>query len=285
MERGLFVKIKSYENYASSAEKELIRQLNENPKKFVGKNLKELSEMTYTSQATIYRLCRKIGFKGYKEFQQALIFENAIMQESARTSMKDIEPGLSTDEIINQVSMKNMDSLEKSMKLVKSEDIEKCVSLIENARCINMFGVGSSLLVARDFYLKLIRIGKLCNICDDLHAQLLCSKTIEKNDIAIVISYSGLTPEMIECAKTAKERGAKVIAITRSYGSKLAKYADVVLGVAATELIIRSGAMSSRIAQLNMVDILYVAYVDRHYEELHDTFAKTQIQKMKGGEG
>ena len=70
-----------------------------------------------------------------------------------------------------------------------------------------------------------------------------------------------------------------MIAITRSSGSKLGKYADVTLEVAATELIVRSGAMSSRISQLNMVDILYVSYVNRHYDELYSSFAKTQIKK------
>jgi DNA-binding MurR/RpiR family transcriptional regulator len=86
---------------------------------------------------------------------------------------------------------------------------------------------------------------------------------------------------MIECAKTVKQNGGKVIAITRSSGSQLGKHADVVLGVAATELLVRSGAMSSRISQLNIVDILYVAYIDKHYDELHDTFAKTQISKIE----
>ena len=281
MDKELFVKLENYKGYASPAEKDFIQKLQKNPEKFVGKNLKEISDMTFASQATVYRLCRKLGFGGFKEFQQALIFEIAIMHESAKASMKDILPGLSTEEIIRQVTMKNLDSLEMSRKLVNGEDIDKCIELIDNAKNINLFGVGSSLLVARDFYLKLIRVGKLCNICDDLHAQILYAKTMTPDDIAIVVSYSGLTEEMIECAKTAKENGAKVIAITRSSGSRLGKHADVVLGVAATELTVRSGAMSSRISQLNMVDILYVTYIDKHYEELHDSFAKTQISKVE----
>ena len=140
-------------------------------------------------------------------------------------------------------------------------------------------GTADEFSQAKDFYLKLIRIGKMCNISDDLHSQILYSSTMTKDDLAVVISYSGLTEEMITCAKQAKEKGAKVIAITRSSGSKLGRYADVILEVAATELIVRSGAMSSRISQLNMIDILYVSYVNRHYDELYSSFAKTQIKK------
>ena len=84
---------------------------------------------------------------------------------------------------------------------------------------------------------------------------------------------------MITCAKAAKANGARVIVLTRAADSKLAAEADCVLAVAATELILRSGAMSSRISQLNMVDILYVAYVNKHYESCMRSFPKTHIQK------
>lgn len=279
MEKGLFIRLKNYESYATPSELDFIKFLNENPKLLVGKGLKEVAQLTYSSQATVYRLCRKLDYDGYKEFQSALVYEMAIMHESEVVSMQDIDPGQSTEEVIKRVTKKNIESLEMSSKLVKTENIDECVDLMGKARNINLFGVGSSLLVARDFYLKLIRIGKMCNICDDLHSQILYAKTMQKGDLAIIISYSGLTEEMITCAKSARENGVKVIVITRSSGSKLAKFADIILEVAATELIVRSGAMSSRISQLNMIDILYVSYVNRHYDELYSSFAKTQIKK------
>ncbi len=279
MEKGLFLRLKNYEDYATPGEKNFIDTLRKNPETFINLGLKEVAKLSYSSEATIYRLCRKLDYDGYKQFQSALVYEVALMQESRAVSMQDIDPGQSVADIIKRVTWKNIESLEMSTKLVKPDDIEKCVDLIGDARNINLFGVGSSLLVARDLYLKLTRIGKLCNICDDLHSQILYAKTMTKDDLAIVISYSGLTKEMIECANTARENNAKVIAITRSSGSKLGKYADINLEVAATELIVRSGAMSSRISQLNMIDILFVSYVNRHYDELYKNFAKTQIKK------
>ena len=279
MEKGLFLRIKNYESYATPSELDFIHYVNTNPEQLVGKGLKEVAQLTYSSQATVYRLCRKLEYEGYKEFQSALVYEVALMKESQVVSMQDIDPGQSTEDVIKRVTWKNVESLEMSSKLVKAENIDTCVDLIGKARNINLFGIGSSLLVAKDFYLKLIRIGKMCNISDDLHSQILYSSTMTKDDLAVVISYSGLTEEMITCAKQAKEKGAKVIAITRSSGSKLGRYADVILEVAATELIVRSGAMSSRISQLNMIDILYVSYVNRHYDELYSSFAKTQIKK------
>ena len=279
METGLLIKIHNYELYASPAEKNFIRQLNAEPEKFTQKNLRQIAEMTYASPATIIRLCRKLDYKGFRDFQRALVYETALSRKSMKLSMQDVLSVKSTEEIIKRVTWKNAEALEMSQKLVNAADIDRCVEMIGKARNITLYGVGSSLLVARDLYLKLVRIGLLCNIADDLHTQLLYAKTMQETDLAIIISYSGLTEEMITCARTAKENGAQTIVITRSSGSKLAKYADVVLAVATTELIIRSGAMSSRISQLNMVDVLFTTYVNRHYSELSGKFEKTQIHK------
>jgi DNA-binding MurR/RpiR family transcriptional regulator len=156
------------------------------------------------------------------------------------------------------------------------------VKLLEASRTVTLFGLGTSLLVARDLYLKLLRANVICNVCDDWHAQFLTAKNLKKDDLAIVISYSGLTKEMLTCAKEAKANGSKVIAITRAVDSKLAAEADFVLPIAATELIHRSGAMSSRITQLNVIDVLFTAYVNRNYEFCMKQFGRTHIQKDGG---
>ena len=85
---------------------------------------------------------------------------------------------------------------------------------------------------------------------------------------------------MLECAWIVKANGAKLVAITRSgVDSELARRADFVLGVAETEHVLRSGAMSSRIAQLNVIDTLFVAYVNRNYEKSVRRFSSNYIGK------
>ena len=188
----------------------------------------------------------------------------------------------SVEAIIYKVTQKNIESLENTRKLLEPKTIIKCVELLENSRTVTLFGLGTSLLVARDLYLKLLRADVICNICDDWHAQLLTARNLQEKDLAIIISYSGLTEEMIQCGMEAKRNGAKIIAITRTVESPLVEVADYVLPVAATELIHRSGAMSSRISQLNIIDILFTTYVNRNYEFCMKQFGRTHIQK-KGG--
>ncbi|QHQ63313.1 SIS domain-containing protein [Anaerocolumna sedimenticola] len=280
--KGLLVRIEDYFPNAGEAEKELIKRLQKNPESVLRKSIKEIARETYTSPATIVRLCKKLGCKGYKDFQNTLAYEVALFRESRDIAFQKITREDTVENIIYKVTKKNIESLETTRKLLEPKIITECVKLLENSRSVTVFGLGTSLLVARDLYLKLLRADVICNVCDDWHAQLLAARNLRKNDLAIVISYSGLTEEMLECAKQAKANSAKVIAITRAVESKLAAEADFVLPVAATELIHRSGAMSSRISQLNVVDIFFTAYVNRNYEFCMKQFGRTHIQKNGG---
>ena len=118
--------------------------------------------------------------------------------------------------------------------------LNQCVELLDRSQTVYLFGIGSSLLVARDMYLKLLRVNKACVICDDWHAQLLQARHIRSCDLALIVSYSGLTEEMITCAREARLMEAPVITISRFEQSPLVRLADYNLAVAATELIFLS---------------------------------------------
>ncbi|GLB32887.1 putative HTH-type transcriptional regulator [Lacrimispora amygdalina] len=280
--KGLLVRIDDYVQNSGEAEKQLISRLQRNPESVLRKTIKEIAKETYTSPATIVRLCKKLGCKGYKDFQSTLAYEVALFRESRDIAFQKITQKDTVEDIIYKVTKKNIESLETTRKLLEPKIITDCVKLLETSRTVSLFGLGTSLLVARDLYLKLLRADVICSLCDDWHAQFLTARNLRAGDVAIVISYSGLTEEMLQCAKEAKANGAKVIAITRAVESKLAAEADFVLPVAATELIHRSGAMSSRISQLNVVDVLFTAYVNRNYEFCMNQFGRTHIQKDGG---
>lgn len=279
--KSVLVRIQEYSAHASGAEKEILRFLRENPEEAAGYSIKQLADRTFSSAATIVRLCRKMGFTGYKELQKSLLYESGLRRESIRPVEQEIGRNDSLEELVDKVTYKNIVSLDNTRKLVDLDILSHCVDLLEKSNTVYLFGIGSSLLVARDLYLKLLRVNKPCVICDDWHAQLLQARNMKAGDLAVVVSYSGLTAEMITCAGEARERKAPVITISRFEQSPLVRLADYNLAVAATELIFRSGAMSSRISQLNMVDILYTAYVHRRYDECMEQFRKTHIVKAE----
>ena len=157
--------------------------------------------------------------------------------------------------------------------------LQACVDMIREARVVYLFGLGASLCAAKDAYLKFLRLNKICIINEDWHSQLLCARNATDEDLGIVFSYSGQTEEVIECMKAMKANKCPIIAITRCVSTPVFNMADQKLYTTANEAIFRSGAMSSRVSQLNIVDILCTALANSRYEQLMDQFARTHIHK------
>lgn len=266
--RGVRLRLEEYRQVASTSEHEIIDFVLDHPRKAAGKSLKELADESGTSPSTVQRLCRKLGCSGYREFQEALVYEVALSGRSKDVALGGVLSGDSTQTVIEKVTSRNISSLELTSQLLDDATVDEAVALMMGSDRICLFGVGASLLVAHDLELKLLRLDVPCLLCDDLHSQLLYAKNMHAGDLAIAVSYSGLTTEVLNCVRTARSNGAKVVSITRgSFDSPLAHMSDCVLGVAATELLVRSGAMSSRIAQLNVVDVLFAAYVNKNYQK------------------
>lgn len=248
-------------------------------------SVRELAEESYTSPSTVVRLCRKLDFSGYKTFRDALLYELAIRKESASRKLMDIDQKEDNlERLIDQVTCRNVLALENTKKLIHPQTLERAVDRLIAARGIYLFGIGSSLLVAKDAYLKFMRLNKSCQIYDDWHGQLVYAKNMTADDVALMVSYSGMTAEILTCAEQVKAAGASIIAITRFDASPLSKLADCCLHIASDEQMFRSGAMASRISQLNMVDILYTLYMNKHFEDNVKTLTKTHINKPQSGD-
>lgn len=242
-------------------------------------SIQELAKATFTSASTIYRMCCNLGFQGYKEFKQALFYDVVANIQKSKPNTEEIVRGDPIERIIEKVTYRNIASLEDTKRLMDPRNMEQCVSLLEQARTVLLFGIGASFGVARDAYLKFLRINKSCVINEDWHSQLLMARNARADDLGIVLSYSGETVEMMECMKEMRKNRTPVILITRYASSPAAKLADYSLYAAAPESLFRSGAMSSRIAQLNVIDILYTAFACRQYDQALDRLSKTHINK------
>ena len=264
---------------ASATEKVIMEHLLKNQEDILNSSIHSLAEKTFSSPATVLRMCRKIGFKGYKEFRQSVIYELALRRKSEDEEKKEITRLDSLEEIVNKITYKNIISLEDSKNLIDIDDVRRAVDMIFQCKTVYLYGIGSSLCVARDFYLKFLRLGKPCVLNDDWHSQLLQARNTFPEDLGIAISYSGQTVEVVECIKQMKNNGAKVISITRYGASPVTEHSDLKLYVAANESTFRSGAMSSRISQLNLIDIIYTDLANRAYEHSLTQFSKTHIHK------
>ena len=259
--QNVLLRLREVQPSLSSTERQIAQFILENPDETTTLTIRDLARRSFSSPSSVVRICRVIGFQGYKELRHALTLELATLGENGSHREKDITPQDSLQEIVDKVTHKNIQSLLDTQRLLLLDELEQCVELIANARTVLLFGIGSSLCVAKDTYLKFLRLDKPCVVNEDSHSQLLQARNATAQDVGIVFSYSGQTMEMIQCIKEMKAGGAPVIAVTRYYPSEVAQLADHVLYVAANESLFRNGAMSSRLSQLNVVDILYLSLI------------------------
>ncbi|MDF2890789.1 MAG: ybbH 1 [Clostridia bacterium] len=215
--KSVLVRLREYSSQASTTEKAVVTYILKNPKETSSMTIYQLADQTFSSPSSIIRMCQKNGFEGYKDFTKALIYELAVREHSQSEEKKEITKADRIEEIVDKVTYKNIISLEDTKSLIDFEVINSCIQLLRTCKNVCLFGMGSSLLVAKDAQLKFMRLDKRCTVNDDWHVQLLTARYMSSEDLGIIISYSGQTNEMIECAKAMKENGVKIISITR-YG-------------------------------------------------------------------
>ena len=261
----------------SSTEKEIATIILDNPQLVGDLSVHALAKHTFSSASTIVRLCNHIGYSGYKEFRWAVTYELAQREETRKIEQKEIARSDSLEEIIEKITYLNIISLEETSSLMDVKLLRQCVEIIKKAGVVYLFGMGASLVAAKDAYLKFLRLNKLCVINEDWHSQLVQARNATENDVAIVISYSGATVEAIECMKALKENRTPTIAITRFVQSPVSERADYKLYTAANESVFRSGAMSSRLSQLNIIDILYTAMANDSYEQTLEQLSRPHL--------
>lgn len=276
---NVFIRLKSYYPSATTSEKSIIDYITRNPDEVIKDNIRSLSDKTFTSPATIFRFCKKVGFDGYNDLKSSLIYELAINNSSKNELTKTISLETSVKDLITIISTKNQQAILNTSKLMDENLLIRAVEMIENHQKINLYGMGSSLLVAMDMKQKFQRVNKILSLDQDWHMQFLNAKNSDKDTLSIIFSYSGETSEMIKCSNVLSEKNSKIISVTGFLNSSVAKKSDLLLQVAPIENIIRTGALGSRMAQLNIVDLIYSTYILRNYEDSIQTISKNFIDK------
>lgn len=266
---GTIGKLKEVYNHLKGSEKRAAEYILKHGKEVIELSITELADRCSCSEATIFRVCKKIGCKGYQEFKIRIAHE---LIDPIENIHEDIEKNDNYITIMDKVFTSTIVSLQETMKINNVKSLEAASDLLQNANEINFFGMGISGAVALDSYVKFIRTGKRVSYQNDSHIQAMLASTMKKDDVIVAISNSGSNKELIENIKIAKENGAKVILISSKAKSPMAKYADVTLISYGREQYYKSEASETRIATLVLLDCLFVQLClkdkDNYYESL-----------------
>ncbi|MBU5483261.1 MurR/RpiR family transcriptional regulator [Clostridium sp. MSJ-11] len=274
--RGTLVKIKQGFDTFKPSEKKIAQYILEHPEELKNLSITELSDKSNTSEASIVRFCKSLGLKGYQELKIDVSLEISQRRTPPKVFFEQIDTDDSANDIIMKVASGNIQALKDTTKILSPDELERAIEAIYKAKSINVFGVGASSIVALDLQYKFMRINIPTYMFFDTHMQLTSAVNLSKEDVAIGISYSGSTKEVVDALRIAKEKGATTICITKYGDSPIVSTSDIKLFIAAVENNFRSAAMASRIAQLNIVDSLFVGVACKLYDEVIDYLYKTR---------
>lgn len=277
---NLIIHIQSFLNAVTKAEKKVAEIVLTEKDKIILGSITDLAEKAGVGETTVLRFCRKIGFKGFQEFKFALAKEFA----SPVYSPEKIDMEENHLLVIGQkITVANVQAIQDTTSILDLEQIQKAVNELSIARKIHFYGVGSSGLSALDAKYKFLRIGISVEALVDSHMQAMLAATLEPGDVAVGISVSGSTKDTLDCLTIAKEAGAKIISITHYARSPITKISDMVLLISAPEGPLQGGSLSSKIAQLHVIDILSMAVsqnMEERSQEYKEKTAKSVLNKI-----
>jgi DNA-binding MurR/RpiR family transcriptional regulator len=240
-------------------------------------NIIDLAERSGTSTATVTRFSRMLGFKGYANLRVAIATETGRAEQARwETDISgDISPDDPLADVLDVVTAADTRAIQNTAAALDVTAAERVAVAIAKARRVEIFGLGSSGTAAREMAFRLERIRVPVWYRGDTHTALTNAALLLPGDVAIGLSHSGRTREVIETLAEAADHGALTVAIT-SYGrSPLAEVADIVFTTMVQEMTFRLAALSALQSQLLVLDLIYVAVAQRTYERTADALELT----------
>lgn len=236
-------------------------------------NITELAEKARVSDASVVRFCKNVGYKGYQDFKV-----NAARDVLPRD--RHFNPGLKQGDdpkmICKKIFASEVTVLDRTLASIDMSEMEGVAEMIRNAKRVVFFGSGASLLVGKDAQHKFMKIGIRAMVYEDMDLQLMASSLMEKDEVAFGISHSGSNSCVLNCICNAQENGASTVGLVGQGKSPLSKRVDRVLYSASEETMFQSESVSTRIAQLAIIDALVAIVAFKDYEYSYDAIQKTR---------
>ena len=253
---GCLIRIKSAIESFKPSERAVADFVLQNPERVMHMSISEASQNIGVGESTIIRFCRVLGYKGYQDFKLRLAQD---LVEPVHHIHENVSFGDSAKDLANKVFQTNRQAVDDTMRSLDPEMVDVAAKLLAGARRVDIYGVGYSSFTAQDAKLKLARMDLMVDSFGDAHLQAMAAALLRKGDVAIGISHSGSTTDVADALASAQRNGATTIAVTNYSPSPITKFADIVLLTAAPESAFGGEVLTSRIAQLCVIDVLSVS--------------------------
>ncbi|HHQ4442921.1 TPA: MurR/RpiR family transcriptional regulator [Aeromonas veronii] len=220
----------------------------EQPQRVLYLTITELARESGTSEASVTRLCRGVGCRGYTEFKMALALETQQEQVS--------QPQASATSAFSTLIEESVAALRDTGALVSQQALLQSAELLEKARQIQIYGVAASAIIGEYLAYRLLRMGISAQQFSDMHRAAMNATSLKPGDVVIAVSSSGSTKDLLHAVQLGKEHGANIIVLSNTSRSPLATLADQLLVAAKPEGPLTAGSFHSKISAMLVIELL-----------------------------
>ncbi len=236
-------------------------------------SVSDLAQRALVSDTTVFRFCRKVGADGYQDFKIRLAQELAAARPKTYVT---VGPQDTLVEAAHKTIAADLKALEDTLRILDLAALERAADAILAARRVDIYGLGGGAIAALELQSKLMRVGVRAVPHVDAEMQVISATLLTPNDLAIGISHSGESRDVLHALAVAKEAGARTIAITNHPTSSIAALAEIGLYTAAQEALAHEGyPLGARVAQIGLIDLLYTCLARKRSAEA--AYSQTRI--------
>ena len=246
-------KLRFLQSEMGPAEKRIAEYVLNHTSEMVALSISELAQKCGCGDATVVRLSRRLGLDGY----QALKIKLAGELSAASALGEEIVKGDSCYEIFKKQNSNIAESLQNTESVLDAEQLEQVARLVMASTRIVLFGLGNSAAIAQDAAHKFLRLGLNAQACCDNHMQAIIASHLKRGSVAIGISHSGASKDIVEALRLCKVCGATTVCVTNYGESPIVSASDYALFTKSEETKYSILGMSSRYAQLALFDSIY----------------------------
>lgn len=227
----------------------------------------ELAKASYTSKATVVRLCKKVGVNGYQEMKFQLVSE---MVENIRVNQL-----LNKEPITNESSYQDiLDTLPKlydkaitDTRLCMDKNVMiRVFNRIKAASRIDIYGSGISYILAQSAAFKFATLGMECHACEAVNAHYLSAAKKQKS-VSFLITFTGANRSMIDVARYLKQTtDTYVVGIVGRHHQEIKEWCDEIVEIPSRDSLLSLKVVTSFTATTYVLDIFFSMYLAQHYE-------------------
>ena len=257
----------------SSTEETIVEYILSHPAQIAEMTTRELAEKTYTSPAAIFRLCQKLGLKGYNEFKIKFTSEiNRTLPCGAHIMRRPITDKDSTSDIVRKLAQLEIEAIEETKNEMDLTQMERIAELLDKADIIDIYAYDQNFSLAQMAVYNFLQVKKTAVAHNSLNSQLSAALIADKHHLAIIISRSGLNQRLIRTAQILKKQGIKTILLSVNRETKLACLCDEFLYVANTLDYLDLGGNIFSVGVRYYFDVLVSLLLSRHFTEVESFY-------------